>query len=179
VRLAALLFDLGDTIMLEETEVYDADGSTVQAGLVPGMEQVLHGFRAAGHRLALVSDACPRTPENVLRQHGLLHLFEALAISEIEGCSKPDPRLFRVALDALAISPDDYGRVVMVGNHLQRDVAGANRLGLISVWFHLNDRRRTEPLAPDEQPRYTVTSAGELRCLIASLERGEEPTCLS
>ena len=93
-----------------------------------------------------------------------------MAVSEPVGASKPDPRLFRVALDALAVPWADYGQVVMVGNNLERDIAGANRLGLISVFFHLNDRRRIWPLTPDEVPRYTVTSAAELRDLIAHLE---------
>ena len=159
--------------MVEETEVKDAGGTTLRAQLVPGMAEALRAFRAAGHRLALVADSRPRTPENVLRQHGLYELFEALAVSEIAGASKPDPRLFRAALDALAIPATDYGRVVMVGNNLERDIAGANRLGLISVFFHLNDRRRTHPLTPDEIPRYTVGSAGELRDLIAHLDRQE------
>jgi putative hydrolase of the HAD superfamily len=57
----------------------------------------------------------------------------------------------------------------MVGNNLERDIVGANRLGLISVFFRLNDRRRTRPLTPDETPRYTVTSAAELRELIRKL----------
>ena len=58
----------------------------------------------------------------------------------------------------------------MVGNNLERDIAGANRLGLISIFFHLNDRRRTQPLAPDEIPRHTVASAAELLSLVARLE---------
>ena len=33
--------------------------------------------------------------------------------------------------------------VVMVGNNLERDIAGANRLGLISVFLHWTERRRT------------------------------------
>jgi putative hydrolase of the HAD superfamily len=173
VKLAALLFDLGDTIMVEETEDKDAAGTTLQADLVPGMAEALREFKAAGHRLALVADSRPRTPDNVLRQHGLCDLFEALAVSETAGASKPDPRLFRVALDALAIPAADYAQVVMVGNNLERDVAGANRLGLISVFFHLNDRRRARPLTHDEVPRYEVTSAAELRDLIAHLEKQE------
>jgi putative hydrolase of the HAD superfamily len=173
MRMAALLFDLGDTIMVEETEVKDAEGTTLRADLVPDMADALREFKAAGHRLALVADSRPNTPGNVLRQHGLCDLFEVLAVSETAGASKPDPRLFRVALDALVVPKADYGRVVMVGNNLERDIAGANRLGLISVFFHLNHRRRTRPLKPDEIPRYTVTSAAELRDLIAHLEEQE------
>jgi putative hydrolase of the HAD superfamily len=64
----------------------------------------------------------------------------------------------------------DYHRVVMVGNNLERDVVGANRLGLISVFFRWNERRRTQPLTDEERPRYTVTSAQELVALIERLE---------
>jgi putative hydrolase of the HAD superfamily len=175
-HLSALFFDLGDTIMDEGTEVKDAGGTTLAAELIPGMADALRGFRAAGYRLALVADARPATPPNVLRQHGLLDLFETLAISEVVGAAagvktidKPDPRIFRAALDALGIAEWDYGRVAMVGNNLERDIVGANRLGLISVFFHWNERRRTRPLTAEETPPYTVTSAHELIELAASL----------
>jgi putative hydrolase of the HAD superfamily len=171
-----LLFDLGDTIMDEVTEVKDAGGTTLAAELIPGMADALRGFRVVGHQLALVADARPDTPSNVLRQHGLLDLFEMLVVSEVVGpaagvasIDKPDPRIFRAALDALGIGESDYSEVVMVGNNLERDIVGANRLGLISVFFHWNERRRTRPLTAEETPCYTVTSAQELVELAASL----------
>jgi HAD superfamily hydrolase (TIGR01549 family) len=169
--LAALLFDLGDTILLEETEVKDDQGTTLRAELIPGMAEALRQFKTQGHRLALVADARPDTPPNVLRQHGLYDLFDGFAISEVVGATKPDPRIFGVALDALGIAAGDYCRVVMVGNNLERDVVGANRLGLISVFFYVNERRRTRPLTDNEIPRYTVTSAHELIALIERLDR--------
>jgi hypothetical protein len=54
----------------------------------------------------------------------------------------------------------------MIGNNLERDIAGANRLGLRSVFFHPNERRRTIPQSRAEMPRHTVTNAGELLDLI-------------
>ncbi len=175
-HIAALFFDLGDTIMDESTEEKDATGTTLRAELIPGMADALRSFRAAGYRLALVADSRPDTPTNVLQQHGLLDLFEALAISEAIGptfgvptVEKPDPRIFRVALNTLGIPERDYGRVVMVGNNLERDIVGANRLGLISVFFHWTERRRTQPLTAEETPRHTVTSAEEMITLVANL----------
>jgi hypothetical protein len=44
---------------------------------------------------------------------------------------------------------------------------------LISVLFHVNERRRTRPLTDEEQPGYIVTSAQELIRLIAHLEQNE------
>jgi putative hydrolase of the HAD superfamily len=168
-HVSALLFDIGDTIMIEETEVKDAEETTLSADLIPGMAEALRQFKAQGHRLAIVADSRPNTPPNVLRQHGLLDLFEALSISEVVGAIKPDARIFRAALDAMRIPESDYARVVMVGNNLERDVVGANRLGLISVFFHWNERRRTQPLVEDEQPRHTVRSAQELVRLVMRL----------
>jgi HAD superfamily hydrolase (TIGR01549 family) len=169
-RLASVFFDLGDTLMDEGSEVKIEDGTTTQADLLPGAAEMLRRFRGQGLRLALVADARPQTPYNVLGRHGLLDVFEYLAISEVTGASKPDPRIFLEALEALHIPRSHYGSVVMVGNNLERDIAGANRLGLISVFLHWTERRRTAPLAPDEQPRYTVHSIAELEALIDGLD---------
>jgi HAD superfamily hydrolase (TIGR01509 family) len=161
-HLSALLFDPGDTLIIEESEVKDAEGTTRQADLIPGMAEALRQFKAQGVPLGLVADSRPNTPPNVLRQHGLYDLFDTLAISEVVGATKPDPDIFHVALDALGIAEGDYGRVIMVDNNLERDMVGANRLGLISIFFHWNDRRHSQPLDDDEHPQYTVSSANEL-----------------
>ena len=168
-RVVALLFDLGDTLMVEESEVKDAGGTTLRADLIPGMAEALYRFKEQGYGLALVADSRSNTPLNVLRQHGLYHLFDHLAVSEVVGAEKPDLRIFQAALQALGIPENDYCRVAMVGNNLERDVVGANRLGLISVFFHWNDRRRSQPLNAEEEPRYRVSSAQELVSLVASL----------
>ncbi len=167
--LLALFFDLGDTIMLEESEVKDATGTTLCAELIPGMADALRHLKTQGHRLALVADARPQTPVNVLRQHSLFELFEYCAISENLGVEKPHPRMFQAASAALGIAPQDYPRVAMIGNNLERDMVGANRLGMISIFYHGNERRRTHPLTPEEHPRYTVTTPTELIACIAQL----------
>jgi len=166
----ALCFDLGDTLMIEETEVKDETATTRSAELFPGTVEMLRTLKARGYLLALVADSRPLTPPNVLAQHGVLGLFDTLAISEVVGVSKPHPAIFRAALDTLGIVPADYGRVAMVGNHLERDIAGANRLGLVSIFYHANERRRTRPEGADETPDYTVHSAGELLALIDRIE---------
>lgn len=170
MHITAIFFDLGDTLMDEGTEEKDAAGTTLRADLIPGAAQMLRLLKQRGHRLALVADSRPQTPPNVLRQHGIIDLFEHLSISEVVGASKPEQAIFLDALDQLAIPPAQYGSVVMVGNNLERDVVGAKRLGLISVFFHWSDRRRTVPQNGDEQADYTVHSPQELLALIDQLE---------
>jgi FMN phosphatase YigB (HAD superfamily) len=167
---SAIFFDLGDTLMDEGTEEKDATGTTMRADLIPGAGDMLRLLKQCGYRLALVADSRPETPPNVLRQHGLLDLFEHLSISEVVGASKPQAEIFFDALNALGIPRSAYGSVLMVGNNLERDIAGANRLGLVSVFFHWSDRRRSTPQSEDEQPDYTVHSTQELLDLIDRLE---------
>ena len=167
----ALCFDLGDTIMIEETEIKDSTGTTHHADLIPGMPALLRDVKAQGTPLALVADSKAKTPINVLQEHELLDLFDTLAISEVVGVSKPDPAMFVTALEALGVEKADYPRCVMVGNNLERDIVGANRLGLISIFFHWNERRRTHPMTAEEQPDYTVHSVKALRATLRTLTR--------
>ncbi len=169
MNIAAVLFDLGDVIMREETEVKDVEGNTQRAELVDGMGDVVRAFKARGYPLGLVADTRAKTARNVLHQHDLYDLFNALAISEEVGCEKPDPRIFRAALDALRLAPSDYPRVLMIGNNVMRDVRGANQMGLISIWFHWNDRYLPDPDFVDA-PAYEARNAVELVGLIARIE---------
>lgn len=167
--LAAILFDLGDCIMREETEE-KIDGVTQRAELVPGMAELLQNLRRQGNRLGLVADTRIGTYQNVLRQHGLYELFEAFAISDEVGAEKPDRRMFVHALEALIIPETDWGRVAMVGNNLARDIRGANALGLISIWMVWNPDYPTVPAGPEETPDYQVGTADQLGRLLAALD---------
>jgi HAD superfamily hydrolase (TIGR01549 family) len=172
LRIKAIFFDLGDAIMVETSEVKDESGTTLSADLIPGVEPVLRELKARGFPLGLVADTRRGTYQNVMRQHGLYDLFDVFAISDELGVEKPDARIFGAALDALEIQPGDYDKVVMVGNNLRRDVRGANALGLVSIWFHWNDRYPTQPADSMEEPAYVVHSAKELLNRIGLIEQG-------
>jgi putative hydrolase of the HAD superfamily len=174
MNIAAIFFDLGDVIMREETEVKDAEWNTLRADLVDGMGDALRALKARGYKLGLVADTRPKTAWNVLHQHGLYDLFDTLAISEQVGAEKPQPRIFRAALDALRIAPQDYARVLMVGNNPVRDVRGANGLGLVSIWLHWNDRYLPDPEF-DDKPMYEVHNARALVELIERVDKETEP----
>jgi len=172
LRIKAIFFDLGDTIMVEASEVKDETGTTVAADLIPGIEPALRELKARGFPLGLVADTRRGTYQNVLRQYGLYDLFDVFAISDELGVEKPDARIFSAALGALGVQPGDYGKVLMVGNNLRRDVRGANGLGLVSIWFHWNGRYPTRPADAMEEPAYVVHSAEELLKCVELIEQG-------
>ena len=169
----AIFFDFGDTLADEATEVKDATQTTLRAELIPGAAELLRELNRRDLPLALVADGRPGTYHNVLRQHDVYDLFDAFAISEEVGVEKPDRRMFEHALQQLAIEPADYGRVLMVGNNLARDVCGANRLGLISVWLDWAPRRSKTPANADEVPHHTIKQPLQLLDVLSRLSQSE------
>ncbi|MCK6579354.1 MAG: HAD family hydrolase [Anaerolineae bacterium] len=164
--------DSGDTLMDEGTQRY-VDEVVVAAEFIPGALDLLAGLHAAGYPLALVVDGSVAGTRNFYQQvPGLWEAFAALAVSEQVGVDKPDPRMFRAALDAMNIPAEDYPRVVMFGNNLSRDIKGANALGLISVWLSWSTRRTHTPADDSEVPAYHIALPLELLDLLERIELG-------
>ena len=90
----------------------------------PDTEAVLKELRRRDVPVAVVSnigwDLRP-----VFRDHGVGHLVDAYVLSFEHGVQKPDPRLFRIACDALGLEPAE---VLMVGDDPGAD-GGATALG--------------------------------------------------
>ena len=57
----------------------------------------------------------------------------------------------------------------MIGNNLKKDVAGANRQGLTSIWLDWSPRYFHTVEEPDWQPDYTVKTPAELLPLLHDL----------
>ena len=68
-----------------------------------------------------------------LQTMGLLNYFDPpnIAISADLGIRKPNSAIFLHALNALSIPPE---QAVMVGDSLTADIAGAQALGIFSIW---------------------------------------------
>jgi HAD superfamily hydrolase (TIGR01549 family) len=103
--------------------------------ILDGAPAALDTLRDAGLRLALVSNAEPLLRRK-LAELGLADRFDHLAISGELGVEKPDPRIFRDALDALGTSVD---RAIHVGDLYEVDVVGARRIGMAAVLVDVAD----------------------------------------
>ena len=169
-KILAVCLDCGDTLIDEATEVKNEQEVSLKADLIPGADQLMRELKGRGYPLALVGDGPLGTFVNNLGPHGVYDLFDVYAISGELGVEKPDARIFRHALDQLSIDPRDYGRVLMLGNHLGRDVRGANELGLISVWLNWSPRRSKIPAHEQENPLYTIKMPLDLLTVIDELE---------
>jgi putative hydrolase of the HAD superfamily len=104
-----------------------------------GAAALLRALRPHG-RIGVVSNNVMNEQAAKMIVCGLREHVDALVVSEEVGIAKPDPRIFRVALDRLGAPADD---AVMIGDSWSADVAGALAAGIRPVWF--NPLRRPCP----------------------------------
>jgi FMN phosphatase YigB (HAD superfamily) len=162
----AVLLDFGDTLVDESTE-RKTGGVTISAELLPGARWALAALRER-HALGLVADGRHRSYLNVLGDAGVLGWFATVVSSEAAGAEKPAAAPFERALAKLAVPATE---AVMVGNRLDRDVAGAQALGLRTVWLRWSPRYPTRRAAGDPVPDATIASLRELPAAVARLGR--------
>ena len=111
---------------------------------VAGAAELLQAIRLRA-RVGIVSNNLLGEQQEKLRYCELAPHVDELIVSEQVGVMKPDPEIFRVALERLGAAPAE---AVMVGDSWAADVDGARRAGVRAIWFNPEGRRRPEP-APD------------------------------
>lgn len=99
--------------------------------LFPEVPEFLGALRAKGALLALLTNGAPDLQREKLFGAGLGEAFDLTLISGEVGLGKPDPRLFRMALCALGVGPEE---AVMVGDNPGRDIHGALLSGIKAVF---------------------------------------------
>jgi len=102
---------------------------------------LLETLRDRGLRLGLVSNAIdpPDLLHRDLAELGIAQRLDAAVFSSEVGRRKPDPAIFRVALERLEVAPE---RALFVGDTVAADVAGAAALGMrtcLALWFRADD----------------------------------------
>lgn len=132
-----LLGDLGGDVARDE--LHDAwlrASRRADIEATPGVHETLAALSDAGVRVGIVCDV-GLTPSVVLleylEQHDLLRFFDHWSFSDQVGVYKPDPAIFRHALDGLGV--DDPSRALHVGDLRRTDIAGASKFGMTAVRY--------------------------------------------
>ena len=125
------------------------------SGIAADAHEALARLRRAGLRLGIVSNSDGRV-EEALTAAGLRPYFDVVVDSALAGVEKPDPAIFRTALDALGVAAEE---ALYVGDLYEVDVLGANAAGIPAVL-----------LVPPAAPRPLGCAAvGSLRALADDL----------
>ncbi|MEW6664862.1 MAG: HAD family hydrolase [Thermodesulfobacteriota bacterium] len=113
--------------------------------LYPGVLEVLGQLRHRYH-LAALSNGQRAYAHQELHAVGLLDYLNPIVVSGELGYRKPDRRLYGLTLSRMNVAPWE---TLFVGDNLYRDVYGAKRMGMKTIWFknreHGHGKRKAEP----------------------------------
>jgi len=142
-------------------ELKDAGTRRLWSRVLPGVPEALAALRAAGVKLAVVSNS-DGTIEEGMRAAGLRDHLDAVFDSRVVGFEKPDPRIFEAALAALEAAP---ARTAHLGDLHAVDVVGARSAGVHGVLVDPFDDWRD-----DACPR--TRSTADLACALLAARAG-------
>ncbi|MBM3214976.1 HAD family hydrolase [Candidatus Poribacteria bacterium] len=129
--------------------------------LFPEAWAVLTDLRA-DYRLGMLTNGASAIQREKIAATGIERFFDALVVTGEIGFGKPDPRAFEHALAALGSVAE---RTAMVGNSVRNDIAGAQRVGIRTIWV----RRRLEEDEHDHTADETVSDLRQLRSALRAL----------
>ena len=127
----------------------------------PDVMEALDRLRAAGKRLAILSNGSPGMLESAVRNAGLDGVFELVMSVEEVGVFKPDPMVYQLAVERLGLS----AAAISFQSSNAWDAYAASAFGMTVVWCNRYAQRRERlPGAPD----YEITSLAELPALLGA-----------
>jgi 2-haloacid dehalogenase len=101
--------------------------------LFDGSTELVEGLHGK-YRLAIITNGLKSVQENRIAKAPIARCFETIVISESAGVSKPDPRIFELAL--LRLGHSDRDTVLMVGDSLTSDIRGGLGFGIDTCWYN-------------------------------------------
>jgi len=133
--------------------------------LLPGARDVIASL-AANHALAMLTNGAPDLQREKIAATGLESFFKEIAVSGEFGIGKPRPEIFRHLLEKLGVSAQE---ALMVGNSLERDIAGAKNAGIRSIWIRVPGSEEQAEARPD----HTITSLAEIPAILENIASKE------
>jgi putative hydrolase of the HAD superfamily len=110
---------------------------------LPGVVPALESLRAAGLRMAVVSNS-EGTLAALLDRMDFTRHFDTVVDSWVLGVTKPSPEIFQAALDRLGARAEE---AIMVGDSFKADVLGAQAAGIRAALIDPGDLYRDARVA--------------------------------
>lgn len=120
-----------DALAVELARFFERDRRTRHV-VFPESRRVLEELKK-DYRLALITNGATDIQRDKIHGSNLADFFDTVIISGEVGFGKPNPKLFQMALDRLAVTPSES---VMIGDSLRRDIGGARDVGIQTIWVN-------------------------------------------
>ncbi|MEM8508205.1 MAG: YjjG family noncanonical pyrimidine nucleotidase [Bacteroidota bacterium] len=102
--------------------------------MIPGTLDILK-YLKPNYRLHIITNGFQEIQEKKLRNAGIRHYFQVVVNSEMAGVKKPNPRIFQLALEKANVAAQN---AIMIGDNLEADILGAQRLGIHTLHLNVN-----------------------------------------
>ena len=100
--------------------------------VLPGAAEVVREL-AKHYPLTIISNGFKEVQYYKFAHSGLADCFAYTIISEEVGINKPQPEIFRIALQMNGVTADE---AVMIGDSYSSDIQGAKNAGIDQIWLH-------------------------------------------
>ena len=94
--------------------------------------KVLANLKAAGHELAVLSNASPNMLEKAIEAAGIAEWFNELLSVDVLRCYKPTPMVYQLVTERFDCKPSD----VTFFSSNNWDVSGAGAFGFRTIWVN-------------------------------------------
>jgi putative hydrolase of the HAD superfamily len=88
------------------------------------------------YQLHLITNGFRGVQYRKMKSSRIINFFKTVTTSEDVGVKKPDPAIFNHALDLAKASNNES---VMIGDNLEADIEGAEKVGMSSIFFGKDD----------------------------------------
>lgn len=133
----ALRFSAGARkLVLSDTQVDRLMGAYLELKPWPEVPQALRTLKTAGLRLGFLSNFTGEMLQTNIRNAGLDGMFEQVLSTDQAQAFKPDPRAYRMGLDAFGLPREEMLFAAFAG----WDAAGAKAFGYPTFWVNRLDQ---------------------------------------
>lgn len=98
----------------------------------PDSRRTIEELKRRGCQIGMITNGPSEGQRKKIENAGLADLFDDAVVSADYGISKPDVRLFEIAVQRMHVLPEES---VMVGDIFSKDILGAYRAGMNPVWI--------------------------------------------
>ncbi|MFD2200297.1 YjjG family noncanonical pyrimidine nucleotidase [Shivajiella indica] len=124
--------------------------------VVPYTFEILE-YLKPNYGLHIISNGFNESQSKKMEASGLTPYFDLIVTSETTGHKKPDPKIFKYALDRLGARNSE---TIMIGDNPDSDILGAIRANIDNVYFDPHERGIAH------MPTYTIRHLKELESLL-------------
>jgi len=110
----------------------DLMAAYLQLECYPEVPGALSELNTRGFDIAILSNGTPAMLEAAVKNSGLESLIPRIFSVETAGVFKPDPRVYRIAVDALSVKPEE----IVFQSSNAWDAAGAAAFGFKVAWVN-------------------------------------------